>query len=200
MIRPRNLINLAAGAAAGYLLAVRPWHLRWGATDREVHAEMAGDDLVRYAQLQATRAIAIAAPPAAVWPWLLHLGGYSRTGSGGTSGAESSSADSTGAGPRDVKVGETLSGEAGGFVVERVEAPHVLVLVARDAEATTSCSIALHADDDGGTRLVYRLRTRAEPGVRGTVHLAATEVGDFLLTRRHLVTVKERAEAAAAAG
>jgi hypothetical protein len=88
MIVPRSLFRLAVGAAAGYLFAVRPWHLRWGADDREVHGGMAGDDLVRVPQYQATRAITIDAPPASVWAWLIQLGaytpghGHTRTGSG----------------------------------------------------------------------------------------------------------------------
>ncbi|GAA3533159.1 hypothetical protein GCM10022419_010400 [Nonomuraea rosea] len=76
MIVPRSLFRLAVGAAAGYLFAVRPWHLRWGADDREVHGGMAGDDLVRVPQYQATRAITIDAPPASVWAWLIQLGAY----------------------------------------------------------------------------------------------------------------------------
>ena len=47
---------------------VRPWHLRWGATDAEVHGPMPGDEVVRRAQFNATRAISIDAPPEHVWP------------------------------------------------------------------------------------------------------------------------------------
>ena len=34
------------GSAAAYLLAVRPWQLRWGATDEERDATLDGDDLI----------------------------------------------------------------------------------------------------------------------------------------------------------
>lgn len=44
---------------------VRPWHMHWGATRAEVAAPMPGDDIVRRAQFNATRAITIQAPPRA---------------------------------------------------------------------------------------------------------------------------------------
>ena len=57
----------------------RPWHLRWGATDEEVHGPMPGDELVPTASLNATRAITIDAPPELVWPWIVQMG-YRRAG------------------------------------------------------------------------------------------------------------------------
>ena len=53
----------AAGAAvigtavAGYILLVRRWQLRWGATDEERDAALPGDDLIDNPDLTATRAI-----------------------------------------------------------------------------------------------------------------------------------------------
>ena len=52
----------------------RSRHLRWGATPAEVAAPLPGDGLVEKAQYQSTRAISIAAPPEAVWPWLVQVG------------------------------------------------------------------------------------------------------------------------------
>lgn len=52
----------------------RRWHLRWGATDDEVAAELPGDDRHPHAQFRCTRAITIDAPPSAVWPWLVQAG------------------------------------------------------------------------------------------------------------------------------
>ncbi|HYK96852.1 MAG TPA: hypothetical protein VEU77_00520 [Candidatus Acidoferrales bacterium] len=57
----------------------RRWHVRWGATSDEVSAPMAGDEDVRDASLNATRAITIAAPPERVWPWIVQMG-YRRAG------------------------------------------------------------------------------------------------------------------------
>src|SRR5690349_21112304 len=58
---------------------LRPWHMRWGATDSEAAAAMPGDAVVNRAQFNAIRAITIDAPPDRVWPWIAQLG-YGRAG------------------------------------------------------------------------------------------------------------------------
>ncbi|NUP02211.1 MAG: hypothetical protein HOV96_15375 [Nonomuraea sp.] len=184
MFVPRRLFRLAAGATAGYLLAVRPWHLRWGATDDETREELPGDDLVPLPQLQATRAVTVEAPPAAVWTQVIGLGGYRRPGA--PRPAEPANA------PRDLKAGDAMEGS--GFVVERIEAPYSLVLADRGADATTSCSVVLR-ETDGGTRLIYRLRMRGEPTVRGAAYVAMMDVADFVAMRGQLLAVKSKAEA-----
>ena len=56
-----------------YLWVIKPWHLRWGATDAEVAQAMPGDDLIPHAG-SATHAITIAAPAEEIWPWLVQIG------------------------------------------------------------------------------------------------------------------------------
>ncbi|RVX38418.1 hypothetical protein EDD27_0725 [Nonomuraea polychroma] len=179
----RSMLRFAVGAAAGYVLAVRPWHLRWGAEDGEVYGEMAGDDIVRTPQYQATRAITVDAPPAAVWPWVVQV-----SGSPAQEGATTEQ--------QGLKVGDTLrSGPDGaGFVVEQTDPPHTLVLVHRGEEAITTCSISLREIDDGRTRMVFRVRIKAVPGLSGTVYLARMDLADFLTVRRQMQTIKSRAE------
>jgi hypothetical protein len=70
----RNLLVSITALGAIYGLYVRPWQLRWGATDAEVERELPGDGLIPEALLQTTRAITIDASPGAVWPWLAQLG------------------------------------------------------------------------------------------------------------------------------
>jgi hypothetical protein len=52
----------------------RSRQLRWGATDEEFDATLAGDGLIPNADLTATRAITISAAAEDVWPWLAQLG------------------------------------------------------------------------------------------------------------------------------
>lgn len=52
----------------------RNWHCHWGATPEELTDALPGDGLLPCAQFRATRAITIAAPPQAVWPWLVQVG------------------------------------------------------------------------------------------------------------------------------
>ncbi|TMR24431.1 hypothetical protein ETD86_04695 [Nonomuraea turkmeniaca] len=184
----RSMLRFAVGAAAGYVLAVRPWHLRWGADDGEVHGEMAGDDIVSMPQYQATRAITVDALPAAVWPWLVQLGGYTEASAEGDATIEQ----------QGLKVGDTLHpGDEGAvFIVEQADPPHTLVLVHRGQDAATTCSISLREVDDARTRMVFRTRIKAEPGLSGTLFLARVDLADFLTVRRQMLTIKSRAEPA----
>jgi len=53
---------------------IRSWHLRWGASDDEVHQALPGDNLIAEPNYQYTRAITILAPPEEIWPWLEQIG------------------------------------------------------------------------------------------------------------------------------
>ena len=57
-----------------YLRVIRPWQLRWGATDEEVARAMSGDDVVKQPTFNATRAVTIQARPEEIWPWLVQIG------------------------------------------------------------------------------------------------------------------------------
>jgi len=74
----------AAGVAAAVALGVygrwvRPRAFSWGATGEEAGRPMAGDELCPRPQLNATRAVTIAAPPEDIWPWLVQWG-WNRAG------------------------------------------------------------------------------------------------------------------------
>ena len=58
----------------GYLKLGRAWVLNWGASPDEVRSAIPGDELLQDAEMVATRAITIDAPPSAIWPWLVQMG------------------------------------------------------------------------------------------------------------------------------
>ncbi len=66
--RPRGPAALGTALLATYVSAVRPWLLRWGATDQERRAPLPGDELVPDPAVQSTRAVTIDAAVDAVWP------------------------------------------------------------------------------------------------------------------------------------
>jgi len=75
MLRDAGWVTLGSiGAAAAYLRLIRPWQLRWGATDAEVERSMPGDDDVPRPTFNATRAVTVAARPEQIWPWLIQIG------------------------------------------------------------------------------------------------------------------------------
>jgi hypothetical protein len=78
---PARIVISIAGMAvcatavdALYRRHPRGWVLTWGATAEEAAGPLPGDDLLDPADIVATRAIAIDAPPAAIWPWLVQMG------------------------------------------------------------------------------------------------------------------------------
>ncbi|HEY6407501.1 MAG TPA: hypothetical protein VIY29_08545, partial [Ktedonobacteraceae bacterium] len=74
-----NIVGIGIAALGVVLLGVyhrliRPWQLRWGATDGEVTRAMAGDEVVKQPTFHATRAVTIQARPEEIWPWLVQIG------------------------------------------------------------------------------------------------------------------------------
>jgi hypothetical protein len=65
---------LSCLAVGVYAIVVRPWLVRWGATDEEVAGPYPGVDIVPNGKRAATMAVTIDAPPAQVWPWLVQMG------------------------------------------------------------------------------------------------------------------------------
>jgi hypothetical protein len=75
MLRNAGWLALGSiGAVAAYLRLIRPWQLRWGATDAEVGRSMPGDVDVPRPTFNATRAVTVAARPDQIWPWLIQIG------------------------------------------------------------------------------------------------------------------------------
>ncbi len=80
--RPRQLVRrllMAVGLflavfAVLYVGVLRPYHMRWGATDAEVLQALPGDPYIPAGVVVSTRAITIDAPAARVWPWVAQLG------------------------------------------------------------------------------------------------------------------------------
>jgi hypothetical protein len=69
-----GLVSLFAGFVLAYIFVIRPWHMRWGATDQEVAMVLPGDAIAAPDAHTSTRAITIHAPAATVWAWLIQTG------------------------------------------------------------------------------------------------------------------------------
>jgi hypothetical protein len=57
-----------------YFAFLRPWQLRWGATDEEIGRAMPGDDIVGDPSFNATRAVTIRASAECIFPWIVQMG------------------------------------------------------------------------------------------------------------------------------
>lgn len=179
----------------------RRWHLRWGATTAERAGAMPGDDLVAHAQFRATRAITIAAPPQAVWPWLVQVGAL-RAGWYSNDLLDNlghPSATTIVPELQHLEVGQWVpmapSGEPSdrnAFKVHSFEANHWLLWTKPDSSWAWRLT-----PTEGGTRLVTRVHAVYDWSrpLAAALAVVLMEFGDFAMQRRMLRGIKARAEA-----
>jgi hypothetical protein len=134
MRKLRNLVAFVAGTVtlggAALWFMVRPWWHAWGVDPDEAARPLPGDDVVPDAPISDTRAITIAAPPSAVWPWLVQMG-FGRGGwySYDAMDMKGSSADRILPELQELAVGDTVpTSPGGGFVVKAIDPGRSLVL------------------------------------------------------------------------
>jgi hypothetical protein len=189
---------LVAGAAvAAYFAFLRDWHMHWGATPGEAAGAVAGDDLLPNANIVATRVVGIDAPPGAIWPWLVQMG----PGRGGAYtydwierrlGIDIRNADRVMPEFQGLKVGDEIPMPGYSMRVERLDPERALVV--RSSNHAWVWSFELRPTG-GHTRLISRNRfdTAAMPA-RDLIAYPVIEPGSWLMERKMLLTIKERAE------
>lgn len=183
-------------AVLGYLL-LRPTLLRWGATDAEVAAPLPGD----LAGLRWTRAIAIDATPADVWPYLVQWGQgrggwYSYDWLENLLGFDIHSASAILPEHQNPALGDPICLARGVCFlnITVMEPERVLVFQGIDPEGHAFWSFALSLTplDASHTRLV--LRESFAPGALPDAALYALEVADVVMEQKTLDTLKLLAE------
>ena len=193
--------------ASGYVRLARPRMARWGATDGEVGDAMPGDGEVPGPQFAVTRAVTIAAPPQAVWPWIVQIG-YHRAGWYAYDLFDNDdipSAETILPEFQHLEIGQVIGEE--GFAVRELEPNRHLVLAFHYPKTQwvvkqgvwpkfghcTMCLQLRPVQDGERTRLVYRVRISAPPLGRALM-LALFEPADFVQSRKMLTGIKRRAE------
>jgi uncharacterized protein YndB with AHSA1/START domain len=193
--------------AGGYVRLARPRMARWGAADGEVAGAMPGDGEVPGPQFAVTRAVTIAAPPEAVWPWIVQIG-YHRAGWYAYDLFDNDdipSAEAILPEFQHLEIGQVIGEE--GFAVRELEPGRHLVLAFQYPKTQWvvkqgvwpkfgHCSMCLQlrpVHDGERTRLLYRVRLSAPPLGRALM-LALFEPADFVASRKMLTGIKRRAE------
>ena len=187
----------AGGAVAAYFAVLRDWHMHWGATEQEVTGEVVGDDLLPNANIVATRAIQIDAPPSAIWPWLVQMG----PGRGGAYtydwierrlGIDIRNTDRIIPELQNLKAGDDIPMPGYSMRVERLDTERAMVI--RSSNHAWVWALELRPVT-GGTRLISRNRfdTAALP-VKDLLAYPVIEPGSWLMERKMLLTIKQRAE------
>ncbi|GAA0808203.1 SRPBCC family protein [Spirilliplanes yamanashiensis] len=195
---------VAAAAAAAYPVPIRRWWLYWGATAEDRVRAMPGDELLPEPDMETTRAVTVAAPPGAVWPWLVQMG----SGRGGAYtydwienllGLDMHSTDEILPQFQNLAVGDGLPVGADGPVLTCavLEPGRALAFHSDDGRWLWSFLLLPVAD---GTRLISRNRiTTDRPTLlRRFVNRAVMEPGSLIMERKMLLGIKRRAESLAA--
>jgi hypothetical protein len=194
--------------------AYRATH-RWGATLDEHLDALPGDELVANPAIVSTRAVTIDAPVEEVWSWLVQIGQdrggmYSYDALENLLGLDIHSTrekrnewQELAVGDRIVLVPAGWAGMKAGYTlsVAIVDPPHTLVLRQSPPEHPWDAVWSFHIKElpDGRSRLLSRSRSHRHTGTRGVTDVALDAVMDpvtWLMTRKMLLGIKERAEAA----
>jgi hypothetical protein len=177
---PHLTAAVGTAATAGYVVAVRPRTARWGVGPHEPPAH----------------AVEIDAPPEEVWPWLAQMGQdrggfYSYEWLENLAGCRMHNADAVHPEWQHREVGEEMKLHwAYGMPVSRFEPGRAIALKGWG-------SFELEPLPGGRTRLV----ARGEPpaGIGKAFYALLVEIPHFVMERRMLLGIKERAESASKA-
>jgi hypothetical protein len=192
-----GLAALGAVLFGVYLRFIRPWQLRWGATDEEVARAMPGDDEVKHPTFNATRAVTIQARPEDIWPWLLQIGA-GRAGWYTYDWLERQRfAERIIPEFQHLEVGDlipTNSKGTHGPLVKALDPNRRLMLWGHTEELIYTWYWGLYPLDARQTRLITRVHMRYEWTSPMLVFNLLVEFADIVMMRKMLLSIKQRAE------
>ena len=194
---------LGAFLIVAYVLVIRPWEMRWGASDAEIASALPGDSALCGASgpgcssgdvvSVSTRAVTIKAPTATVWRWLIQTG----VGRGGWFSHEwlenlfatgSANADAIKPELQTVAIGDHwLFTKLGNVAtVTLLEPERVLSL--------NGWVFYLRPLDPGTTRLIVRYPLHANEFINAPLSYLIMEPAHFVMESGMLLGIKQRAE------
>jgi hypothetical protein len=196
----RTTVGLAAmgGMSIGaYLRFLRPWQLRWGASDDEVASPRPGDDAVSHPTFNATRSVTIKAMPEEIWPWLAQIGvtragwySYDLLDNLGHSSAERIVPEF-----QQLVVGDVIpmspNGKEG-LLVKALEPNRWMLWGSKAGDSTWYWG--LDPIDELYTRLITRVRMRYNWTSPMLLFGLLVEFADIVMMRKCMLGIKQRAE------
>jgi hypothetical protein len=189
-----------------YWFPIRRWMCRWGTTPSDLSRAMAGDGLLSNATYSGTMAVIVNAAPEYIWPWLVQMG-YQRGGLYSYDALDRlfgylDRPSATRILPefQHLEVGDQIPmGRGPSWPVSVIEPNRALVLDMRNLGGFDWVwQFGLYTVGENKTQLVSRSRVRTRT-TWARLATYAIEPGGFLMTRRMLLGLKQRAEALRAA-
>ena len=201
---PIILISLAL--AILYWFPIRHWCGRWGASAADLTRDMPGDAHIADPTYSTTLAVTVDALPEHIWPWLVQMG-YQRGGLYSYDWLDRlfgfldrPSANCILPQFQRLEVGDEVPiGRGAGFPVKAIEANRAIVLGGEgDGHFAWVWQFGLYPADTTRTRLVSRNTARVPGTVGSWLFMRLLEPAAFIMTRRMLLGLKDRAEDLAA--
>lgn len=199
---PTLLAILTFAVVVVYWFPVRRWFGRWGATPDEIARAMAGDTVIVDPTHSATHAVTVDARPEDIWPWLVQMG-YRRGGLYSYDWLDRlfgildrPSSDRILPEFQHLAVGDKVPlSPREELTVTAFEPARALALryVAHGFEWVWQ--FGLYPLDNNRTRLVTRGTERFKKTVAAWFFMRVMEPAAFIMTRRMLLGLKQRAEA-----
>ena len=182
-----------------YIFIIRPWHLKLGATTKEVKLGLPGDEIVKKPDFNATRGIFISAPQKEIWKWIIQIGSR-RAGWYSIDWMDNAGIKSS----NDIlpefqliEIGQfipfTPDQKNGLWVKEYKEYEYILW---SDKENKASWLWYLYTNQDNKTRLITRLRTKYAWKSIWIIYYLIYDIGDIIMMRKCMNGIKKRAEKA----
>lgn len=193
------LVILTVGVM--YWFPLRRWMGRWGTTSSDLARVMAGDSLIVNPTFTYTMAATVNAQPEHIWPWLVQIGCqrgglYSYDWLDRLFGfLDRPSATCILPEFQHLAVGDEIPlGRGPSWPVAAIEPCRALVLDMRNMPGFDWVwQFGLYTVDENRTRLVSRSRVRPQT-VWARLFTYVIEPAGFLMTRRMLLGLKQRAE------
>jgi hypothetical protein len=188
---------ILTGLTGLYLLVLRPWHLRWGATDNDLALSLPGDSLVTNPDFNATRGITINSTPEKIWKWIIQIGsrraGWYSIDWMDNAGIKSSNELLTEF--QRIEIGQfipfTPDQKNGMWVKEFKENEYILWV---DKEGRATSLWYLYPVDEKQSRLLTRLRTKYVWKGFWIIYYLLYDFGDIVMMSKCMTGIKKRAE------
>jgi hypothetical protein len=185
-----------------YWFPLRRWFARWGTTPDDLTRGMAGDNVIVNPTHSATHAVTVNAPPVDIWPWLVQMG-YQRGGLYSYDWLDRlfgfldrPSADRILPEFQHLDVGNKIRlGPREELTVAAIEPSQALVLSYNAHDMEWVWQFGLYPLDNKRTRLVTRGTEHMPKTLTGGLGMLVMEPAAFIMTRRMLLGLKQRAEA-----
>lgn len=180
-----------------YIFIIRPWHLTWGATTKEVDFVLPGDQIVKRPDFNATRGISISAPAEEIWKWLIQIGSK-RAGwysidwmdNGGTPSSNKILQEF-----QIIEIGQFIPftpDQKNGMWVTDFKQNEYILWTDKTGKATWLWYI--YVNETGETRLITRLKTKYNWKGIWIIYYILYDMGDIIMMSKCMKGIKKRAE------